>query len=470
MKERRSGSVTHAISLLLLLFFLVLMPFWLLLNDAAKEVDGLILCSFWLNGVLWSLLLIREVMRRSFSLVVMHWAFCLLFFFYAAVAQYVRGLFPWVGKRTDEILLRTNYLLFLWTALFFLGSLCKGKRRRGWIVSLSVSEWDNFAKWIPFLTAVSVANLIFRIGSVGVIQLLSRSTSLVFYGNESSVALFVGKVVQSLAYFSAVFALIFWKKHKKGMLWVIINLICLGLSYFPTGVARHVAAAIYLGLFLTYSRRAKTARWFALTLFCACILVLPFLNAFRHTSFSDVSIANVYSDTSSLWLSGDYDAYTMMTLMVEYAGQKGITWGRQLLGALLFWVPRSLWPQKPTGSGYFVAEKMGLSFNNVCCPLPGEAMINFGVIGLVVFGFAAGYIAARIDDMYWSTLDIAAWRVRCVDMVYPACCVMFFFMCRGDLMSSLAYMAALVISWLAMVILSRFKVGRGYIHFRRGIL
>lgn len=470
MKERRSVSVIHAISLLLLVVLLVLTPFCLFLGGTAKEISGLILCSFWLNGALWSLLLVREVMRRSFSLVMMHWAFCLLFFFYAAMAQYTCGSFPWVGKRTDEILLRTNYLLLFWSVLFFLGSLCRERRRRCWIVSLSVSEWGNFAKWIPFLTAVSAANMIFRICSVGVIQLLSRSTSLVLYSNESSVTLFVGKVVQSLAYFSAVFALISWKKHKIGIPWVVVNVICLCLSYFPTGVARHAAAAIYLGLFLTYSRRAKTARWFVLLLFCACILVLPFLNAFRHASFSDVSIANVYSDASMLWLSGDYDAYTMMTLMVEYAGEKGITWGRQLLGALLFWVPRSVWAQKPTGSGYFVAEEMGLSFNNVCCPLPGEAMINFGVIGLVVVGFAVGYAAAKIDDMYWFTLDISARRIRCIDMVYPASCVMFFFMCRGDLMSSLAYMAALVIPWLVMVILSRFKVGRGYIHFRRGIL
>lgn len=463
-----------AISIRLLMVVLVVIAFLSIPFDDFHRHNSLLLFTFTFNGVLWTMLLFNEVKRHAYSFKMMHWAFCLLFFFFAALVQYLCDSFPWIGERNDRILIQTNLLLTMWTGAVFSGEFLKGKFRQNNLMKFSISEWHGFHKWIPVLTIISVLNLIYRIDSIGVMNLLSRSTSTIQYADSSSAALLIGKIVQSIVYFSSVFSILHWKKYRTGVLWVAVNALCLVISYFPTGVARYIAAMIYMGLLLTCSRRLKTGREFILLFLSAFMVGLPFLNFFRNMAFSEVilteTLRSVISDVSGMWLSGDYDAYTMMSLMVEYVNQNSPTWGRQFIGVLLFWVPRAWWPQKPVGSGYYVSDRMGLSFNNVCCPLPGEGMINFGIPAILLFGLFVGCIITRIDNLYWGSVDCSGQKLRCIDVIYPAACILFFFMSRGDLMSSFAYMMALFAIWYIMVILSRVRVGRGYVRFIRGVL
>lgn len=463
----------NTISILLLMVALLLICCFSFPSDGFHGHNGLVLITFIINGILWSILLLYEVKHHAYSFKMMHWAFCLLFFFIAAIVQYLSDSFPWIGKRNDSILIRTNFILILWTVSMFSGSKIRQMvPDRRWI-KLSIGEWYGFRKWIPVLTLMSILNLIYRINAIGLLNLLSRSTSTIQYADSSSAALLIGKIVQSVVYISALLSALYWKRSHKGIGWAAVNILCLIISYFPTGVARYIAAMIYMGLMLTCSRRLKISREFILLFLCAFMVGLPFLNFFRNLAFSEVILTEVlrdaFSDVSGMWLSGDYDAYTMMSLMVEYVERESSTWGRQFLGVLLFWVPRAWWPEKPVGSGYYVSESMGMTFNNVCCPLPGEGMINFGIPGVIVFGLFVGFVITGIDSLYWGSVDRSGQRLRYMDVVYPAACILFFFMSRGDLMSSFAYMMALVVVWYILMLLSHLQIGRGYVRFNRGI-
>lgn len=463
----------NGVYILLLILALVIIT-CLSIHDGFQRCNRLVLFTFVFNGALWLFLVLHEAKVHAYSFKMMHWIFCLLFFFIAAIVQYSSDLFPWIGDRSDTILLQTNLCLTGWTVSVFLGSRCGMRIPAKRCAKLSIGEWRGFQKWIPVLTLISVLNLIYRINAIGLMNLLSRSTSTIQYADSSSAALLVGKIVQSVVYISTVLSILYWKKSRRGIFWVTVNAICLVISYFPTGVARYVAAMIYMGLMLTCSRRLKTGREFVLLFLCAFMIGLPFLNFFRNLAFSEVilteALRDAVSDISGMWLSGDYDAYAMLSLTVEYVGQNSPTLGRQFIGVLLFWIPRAWWPEKPVGSGYYVSESMGLSFNNVCCPLPGEGMINFGFPGVFVFGLLVGFIITKIDNLYWDSIDYSCLRLQYIDVVYPAACILFFFMSRGDLMSSFAYMMALVVIWYVILILSRLRVGRGYIRFNRGAL
>lgn len=464
----------NTISILLLMVALLVIFCFSIPHDVFTRCNSLVILTFIFNGTLWAILLLYEVKRHAYSFIMMHWAFCLLFFFIAAIVQYLSDSFPWIGKRNDSILIQTNLILIAWTVSVLLGSAFGQVVPDGRCAKLSIGEWCGFQKWIPVLTLVSILNLIYRINAIGLLNLLSRSTSTIQYADSSSAALLIGKIVQSVVYMSTSLSILNWKRSHKGIGWVSVNTLCLLISYFPTGVARYITAMIYMGLMLTCSRRLKTGRVFILLFLCAFMIGLPFLNFFRNLAFSEIiltdALCDALSDVSGMWLSGDYDAYTMMSLMVEHVGQNSPTLGRQFIGVLLFWVPRTWWPEKPVGSGHYVSESMGMTFNNVCCPLPGEGMINFGLPGVIAFGLFIGFQIARIDGLYWGSIDCSGKRLRYIDVVYPAACILFFFMSRGDLMSSFAYMMALVVIWYIMMILSRLRVGRGHVRFYRGVL
>lgn len=459
---------------LLLLVAILVITYLSIPYNGFYQHNNLVLITFLLNGFLWTLLLLNEVKHCAYSFNMMHWAFCLLFFFIAAIVQYLSNSFPWIGEQSDRVLIQTNLFLTVWTVSVFLGGLLNRNAPIVRRTKLFVMEWDDFQKWIPLLTLISIFNLVYRINAIGILNLLSRSTNTIQYADSSSAALLVGKILQSVVYISAVLSVLYRMRTRKGILWCIINILCLITSYFPTGVARYITAMIYMGLMLTCSSRLKSSRVFILLFLCAFMIGLPFLNFFRNLAFSEVILAealrDAVSDISGMWLSGDYDAYAMMSLTVEYVGQNSPTWGRQFIGVLLFWVPRAWWPEKPVGSGYFVSESMGMTFNNVCCPLPGEGMINFGLPGIILFGLFIGFFITRIDGLYWGSIDFSGKRLRYMDIVYPAACILFFFMSRGDLMSSFAYMMALVVVWYILVILSRLRIGRGYIRYLRSSL
>lgn len=458
MRKMVQSRVIRTITLIALVFLIVAISFLTIPFGNFRRSNALVLLTFAANGALWLALLIAEVNKRPFSFRMIHWSFCLLFFFFAALVQYSHDYFPWVSYRDDTVLVQTNLLLTLWTIGVCLGG--RGKRKKR--IAFAVREINHCRTALWIATLLNIGNTIYRLSSIGLLALLSRATSGVAYGSTSSVALLVGHCFRALPGIATALAAVNWRKNRTGMGFVLVNLLCLLISYFPTSTARYVAAAIYLGLLLIWSKRLKKGRGFILLFLGAFMVILPFLNAYRNESFSSVSVGQALRETierlPDMWLEGDYDAYTMLTMTVDHVKSHGMTWGRQLLGVALFWVPRVFWPNKPIGSGAFVAETRGFHFTNLSSPLPAEGLINFGVAGVFLFAFVCGCMMRALDGAYWDGLDRSGKRVRRYDILYPFICIMFFFVSRGDLMSSFAYMVAYVAVWFAVCVLLKWRI------------
>lgn len=458
MRKMVQSRPIRTITLIALVFLIVAISFLTIPFGSFRRSNTLVLLTFATNGVLWLILLIAEVNKRPFSFRMIHWSFCLLFFFFAALVQYAHDFFPWINYRDDSVLVQTNLLLTLWTGGVYLGG--RRKRKKGLAFAMREINHCQTALWI--VTLLNLGNTIYRLSGIGLLALLSRATSDVTYGSTSSMALLVGKCFQALSVIATALAVVNCRKKRTGVGFAALNLICLLISYFPSSTARYVAAAIYLGLLLIWSRRLKTGRGFILLFLSAFMIVLPFLNAYRNEPFSSVSIAMALRDTidrlPDMWLEGDYDAYAMLTMTLDHVKNHGMTWGRQLLGTALFWVPRVFWPNKPIGSGAFVAETRGFSFTNLSCPLPAEGLINYGVVGVFLFALVCGCVMRVLDEAYWVGVDRSGKCVRRYDILYPIICIMFFFVSRGDLMSSFAYMVAYVAVWVVVCALLKWRI------------
>lgn len=414
-----------------------------------RRNDFLVLTTFVLNGFIWTILLIKEMQKRAFSLAFMHWSFCLFFFFFAAILQYAYNIFPWVYFRNDDVLLYSNIILLIWTVSVVLG---KGIN----IVGLKYNKTYNFNKMsfsritIPSLMVLLVI-FFWKIANIGFVNLLSRSTNTYAISESSAIAVLIEHSLSAISYFSALFCILAYKNKEKSVLYAIIASLLLLLAFPPTGLARYEAAVIYFGILLTCSSYLKKTRFFSGIFLLAFIVILPALNAFRHTAFDNVSfslvVGKIIGNISTSWLGWDYDAYTMLTLTVDYIENNGITWGMQFLGALLFWVPRQYWPSKPNGSGYEIAEGLGLNFANLSCPLPAEGLINFSIFGVIIFAIFIGSLMRLLDNLYWSN----PFGINTITMLYPIIVLFFFFMSRGDLMSSFAYLIAYIVIGLIYI-------------------
>lgn len=159
----------------------------------------------------------------------------------------------------------------------------------------------------------------------------------------------------------------------------------------------------------------------------------------------------------------DYDTWSNFMAAIKYSEINSIIYGRQLIGVLLFWDPRSMWPSKPIGSGAFVAENMLMTrydfwFTNISMPFPGEGYVNFGVIGIILFAFILSLVSKLTDEFYkYNDLRLILSLYVSFHMV---------FMLRGDLMSSFAYLVGILLAmFFVPLFLNRFNYDKNLLKF-----
>lgn len=145
----------------------------------------------------------------------------------------------------------------------------------------------------------------------------------------------------------------------------------------------------------------------------------------------------------------DYDQFSMLANTLGFTRDEGFTWGNQFLGAVLFWVPRVLWPTKPLDSGVEVGMWMSSVNVNLSSPLWAEAWINFGVAGVVVAFAGLGLLSRRLDSGFGGgALSLGSVGYLGVSIFSGY----MFILLRGSLLQS---MGRLMILALAIAFLSR---------------
>ncbi len=153
-----------------------------------------------------------------------------------------------------------------------------------------------------------------------------------------------------------------------------------------------LAVLAALGATATKRRLRTTATVLAVGL----VLVFPYADRMRYAP--EDRTAQQETGPSQTLSKGDYDAFDQINNTVAFVDARGTTEGRQLLGAALFWVPRSVWQSKPEDTGVVLADFRGYDFTNLSAPLWSELFISGGW-GLLLVGMGAtGWLIRRLDE------------------------------------------------------------------------
>lgn len=235
------------------------------------------------------------------------------------------------------------------------------------------------------------------------------------------------KVIRALP-----FACFLWAAHyrvQKRVRWGLLLIMLIAL--FPTALARNATAMYWLPVAFLLFKFIQRKNVFVLTMLLGLLVVFPLLENFRHWS------GHFYIGLSFDFLNEmHFDASQNFMIIMK---AEIVTWGRQLLGALLFWFPRSLWEAKPVGSGHFVAEQYS-DFTNISMPWFAEGYINFGFVGIVAFTILLSWFCSFLDSNYWENRN----DNKNITPYYLLLLSSLLFILRGDLMSSLAYTLATI--------------------------
>jgi hypothetical protein len=167
----------------------------------------------------------------------------------------------------------------------------------------------------------------------------------------------------------------------------------------------------------------------------AALVVFPFADRFRYDdrNYRPLQTTSVLEPLAVK----DYDQMGMFANTITFVRSgEGHTYGRQLAGAVLFAVPRSVWPGKPLDTGVLVGQWTGAVNTNLSSPVWAELWVDAGPAGMAAGLLGMGYAAARVDRRHARRATRRAPPGSLICLVVPLIAGYSFILLRGPLLQA----------------------------------
>ncbi len=262
---------------------------------------------------------------------------------------------------------------------------------------------------------------------------------------------------------AAYYSLNHWRNMDRGtkramLSWMLIMGALNTVANFPGVLNRAWLSAVVLApLFSLLPWRRWLAPLWILSLTVSAIVVFPYMDAFRNAPTFEAGLDALVVPNNvvdPMLHKGDYDVFQQTINSVVYVDRYGISYGHNLLSAVFFWVPRSLWPGKSGGTSVDVDYPLGYAYYNLSVPLWMEAYVAAGWLGVLAILGWYGYASARGEAAYMNSLK--EWgSARMTGLLVPFWGGYQFFIMRGDLMNVFAFSS---LSMLLFVLATRVRL------------
>ncbi len=315
----------------------------------------------------------------------------------------------------ESLVVYANMLISLFNIVFVLSYIYMKKTIKNYIPKPIESSNQKYLPFTVFM--VLILSFIVFVASYNFVQIEFSRPGWVKSPNSIGVLLMWKKLFFMLPFTGIILCYQYFKKEKKRKN-NLINILLFSFLFFiillwfknPFTEKRNALGPIYLSLiFLIYPRLFNTNLKTISFLFFIMIIVFPLSAIITH---SDASFIEIYNNpfilieqmkgggVSKAFNTLNYDAFPNIIATIDYVHKYGFSYGYQLLGGLLFFIPRSLWSSKPYSTGQVVGEHLisdfGFNFSNLSNPLVSESFINFGFLGIIIYPIILAYIFIKM--------------------------------------------------------------------------
>lgn len=459
----KTSSADNFIKQILLFSFFVILTFFLFLGqNKSGNYNFRIYMTFYAIGFYALMQIVFEIKNHAFSCNMFHWLFVFFFLFCSPYLQYSTGSFALRYNPSEQQMIRTNFLIIAWEIVYSLFFYYKKSRTNQnteeQVFDTTSVNTNELHMFLLLFIGISFLIAVYMLAKGGTGIIFSRDDGEgVFVSENSFKTSLITYIARNFVTFSTALAIVYFKSSKNPLPLLLMSVL-LFVTCSPFGMPRFQTATVYCGLLIIAFPKLSKRNIFVIGFVFAFMILFPMINVFRYDSFLEYNIAELFKESinsvTDNFTDANFDAYVMLIKVQKYVQENGPTYGRQLMGAILFFVPRSIWSGKPFGSGYTVhiAEGKYGAEANVSCPLPAEGYINFGIFGTLLFAAILGYVICKLDSTFFNTPNsIKGIRNKIVYAFIPT---IVFFMLRGDLMSTISFLVAYIAVGKAMTYLT----------------
>ena len=353
---------------------------------------------------------------------------------------------------SDFLTIKTGIFIFVFNIVFYVSY------RYFNSIRYYVKKFPN-NKNLPFhillLFIISIIILFFNFEHIQNEYLLSNYSSL--KGTTKSSLLIREKIILMIPFPAFVLGVYYVKRVKKTKNFYIILFTTIFLLLLIIGIKnpltekRNALGPIYITIiFLILPKLLNTNFKILIFLFFSMIFVFPTISILTHSSHSLGQLINkpklIFSQLNNHGVTNtfttlNYDAYSNFSATIEYVEQDQLSYGKQLSGALFFFIPRKIWTNKPISSGEFIGNYLRdnygnpFSFTNLSNPYVSEGYLNFGIFGVILFAILLAFFMVQMVN--WingdNPLKIAASFYASIHLI---------FFLRGDFTNGYAFLFA----------------------------
>lgn len=454
------------------IFYIIYTIFFCLLFAYVKYPTFLVGFTFFINFAFLSFLLVYNISyEKIFSpFLSTTIVFQLLFFIVAPVIQIHEivlhgyegtGHFIQEFPLNTDICIRANLYILLFNVCFFIFYYYFSKKV---IVKNSFSLPKNLPFVLLLLAVFSVLIVLLNFNTI-VFQFqneLYKEVEVTTVSNYLFVQKFLFFIPLSGVILSYLYLIKTDKKEPNYKFVVFFLIVFLGILIIlknPLTEKRNALGPIYITLiFILFKRFLNSNYKVTRFMFFAMVLLFPLVTIITHSRYSLTQMISKpiylyknieYLSVTNAFNSLHYDAYPNFLATIDYCDNKEVVPGKQLTCSVFFFVPRSIWKNKPETTGFLIGnyliEKYKFNWNNLSNPYISEGYINFGFTGIILFAFSLAY-------MFYLMLKwlLGSNYLNSIFAFYFSIYLMYFL--RGDLTSGIAYIVAF---WLAINLVSK---------------
>lgn len=309
---------------------------------------------------------------------------------------------------------------------------------------------------LSWLTVLASPLLIARLGGPSALLSSRLSVELALLGpggnltdtTSTSVTILVD--VANVAPFLCLFSLVMLRRagaytFRARVDITVLTLALLTVNFFlnnPISQARFWIATVAVAVALSgrWRKRVGFQALFVAGYLLASLVLFPLFALTRYTDVSQATLPQ--SSVVGQWIgSTDYGSAQDVNNAIVYTDRHGHTDGRQLAGAALFFVPRSLWPGKPYDTARLIAVDSGFFQNlNLDSPLWAEGYIDFGYAGVVLVFVVFGACVGRGDRLATRLGTSTVWSI-----LVPTLAGYELILLRGSLLQATGRLAVIIV-------------------------
>lgn len=381
----------------LIVFVLAAMP--LVIID---HVEYIITFTFYLHAIFIGFMCrvcMKDEAGAAFATVT---TFILMFFFVAPIIQLAEFEGSFINNyrpSTSQIVI-ANFLLIIFSFFFIVTYRKFGKNTFRPLISVSDVNSQNI---FPMMVVFAIGAAVWAFNSIELYTVES-------FDDPTDVGSDIGLTIKHKLFFMVPFAALgFYLSKNKNNRNIFILLMLIFFVLLTKNIIidrRNALGPVYLAILFMFFWKNKISSKSVFVVFTPSLLfIFPILSIFINNpieSWIDVfTLENVVFEIQGHFLDMHYDAWANFIASLQYAETEGVRLGQQILGTLLFFVPRDTWADKPISSGLMLGEYLvhyyNLWFTNISFPLPAEGYVDFGIFGLILYGVLLGYYSRRLD-------------------------------------------------------------------------